>query len=40
MGRKITMEINGEPYAIKVIKQDTIFNLLENGKMWVVNKGS
>ena len=40
MGRKITMEINGEPYAIKVIKQDTIFNLLENGKMWVVKKGS
>ncbi len=35
-GDKITMNIQGFPYKIKVIKQDTIYELLESGKMYVV----
>lgn len=34
-GEKITMKVQGLPYNIKVIKQDTIYELLD-GKMYVV----
>ena len=40
MGNVITMEINGEKFYIKVIKQDTIYELLDSGKMYVVKKGA
>lgn len=39
MGNPIAIEVRpGEFYYLKVIKQDTIFELLTNDKMYVVNK--
>ena len=41
MGNPLTIEVHtGEFYYIKVIKQDTIFELLTVDKMYVVNKSS
>lgn len=37
-GDKVTIEINGEAYYIKVLKQDIIYELLEENTMYVVKK--